>query len=308
MSTSEALVAAIQTLPAAPTTGSAAPTAATASCEVAAAKPYPYQLPLGRTALVLIDFQRDFIYEGGFGAALGNDVALLKVRASALRTWRVLRCAVPWLRAVGIWHRNKHVVSPRLRPPTHPPPTPCPCCLQASLPGAQRLLAAARQAGLMVVHTLEAHKPDLSGECARVMSDDVVLLAPQRSCCHAPALSMPQPQPPSAPPRTAPSDRLPSASLPARLAPTPPCPPGADLPPSKQSRGNLPEGLRIGDVGAMGRILVAGEPGNGIVDEVAPVEVGGWVGAWMGGGGGGREGGWVGRRVGGCLDGWQGRK
>ena len=38
--------------------------------------------------------------------------------------------------------------------------------LQASLPGAQRLLAAARQAGLMVVHTLEAHKPDLSGEGA----------------------------------------------------------------------------------------------------------------------------------------------
>lgn len=119
------------------------------------ARPYPYPLPLAGTALVMIDFQRDFMLEGGFGATLGNEVGLLK----------------------------------------------------ASLPAAQRLLAAARGAGLLVVHTLEAHKPDLS-----------------------------------------------------------------DLPPSKLTRGNLPPGLRIGDEGSMGRILVAGEHGNGIVDEVAPVE------------------------------------
>ena len=83
MSTSEALVAAIQKLPAAPAKPPPAMNGSspTGSCEVACAKPYPYQLPLGRTAVVMIDFQRDFIYEGGFGAALGNDVALLKVRA-----------------------------------------------------------------------------------------------------------------------------------------------------------------------------------------------------------------------------------
>jgi hypothetical protein len=49
--------------------------------------------------------------------------------------------------------------------------------------------------------------------------------------------------------------------------------PDADLPPSKLSRGNPPPGMRIGDRGAMGRILVAGEPGNAIVEEVAPIEV-----------------------------------
>jgi nicotinamidase-related amidase len=42
-----------------------------------AADPYPYQLPPGRTALVVIDMQRDFIEPGGFGDALGNDVSRL---------------------------------------------------------------------------------------------------------------------------------------------------------------------------------------------------------------------------------------
>lgn len=42
----------------------------------------------------------------------------------------------------------------------------------------------------------------------------------------------------------------------------------SDCPPSKQHRGNSE--LKIGDEGPMGRILVLGEPGNGIVDELAP--------------------------------------
>jgi nicotinamidase-related amidase len=48
----------------------------------------------------------------------------------------------------------------------------------------------------------------------------------------------------------------------------------SDCPPAKRLRGQ--PSLRIGDLGAMGRILVAGEPGNQIVAELAPVE-GEWV-------------------------------
>lgn len=74
------------------------------------AQPFPYEFDPVKTALVVIDMQRDFIEPGGFGEALGNDVSLLE-------------------KAVG------------------------PCA---------QLLAACRKAGMLVVHTKEAHKPDLS--------------------------------------------------------------------------------------------------------------------------------------------------
>jgi biuret amidohydrolase len=43
----------------------------------------------------------------------------------------------------------------------------------------------------------------------------------------------------------------------------------SDCPPAKRLRGK--PGLRIGDTGPMGRILVRGEPGNAIVSACAPV-------------------------------------
>jgi len=76
--------------------------------------------------------------------------------------------------------------------------------LQAIVPAAQRVLAAWRHAGGCVVHTREAHAPDLS-----------------------------------------------------------------DCPRAKRERGS--PRLRIGDVGPMGRILVAGEPGNQIIPALAPL-------------------------------------
>jgi len=115
------------------------------------ALPYPYEFPLRRVALLLIDMQRDFIEPGGFGSTLGNDV------------------------------------------------TP----LAAIVPDTARLLAGFRRAGLAVVHTKEAHRPDLS-----------------------------------------------------------------DCPPAKLSRGRAQ--LRIGDDGPMGRILIAGEPGNDLVPALRP--------------------------------------
>jgi len=57
-----------------------------------AATPFEYVFPATRTALVVIDMQRDFIEPGGFGASLGNDVALLAPAiapiAALLAAWR----------------------------------------------------------------------------------------------------------------------------------------------------------------------------------------------------------------------------
>lgn len=119
---------------------------------LAGALPSPFSYEASKTALVVIDMQRDFIEPGGFGAALGNDVSLLG----------------------GI------------------------------VPDVARLLRHARERRWFVVHTRESHAADLS-----------------------------------------------------------------DCPPAKRLRGQ--PSARIGDMGPMGRILVRGEPGNAIVDALAPV-------------------------------------
>jgi len=117
------------------------------------AEPTPFPLAADKTALIVIDMQRDFILPGGFGESLGNDVdQLLKV--------------VPPLAA---------------------------------------LISAARDAGIMVIHTREGHQADLS-----------------------------------------------------------------DCPPAKLNRGAPSK--RIGDPGKYGRILIRGEYGHDIVDELAPVD------------------------------------
>ena len=77
--------------------------------------------------------------------------------------------------------------------------------LQKVVPPLAEVLAAARAAGMLVIHTREGHLPDLS-----------------------------------------------------------------DCPPAKLQRGKPSQ--RIGDLGANGRILIRGEYGHDIVDELAPIE------------------------------------
>ena len=56
------------------------------------ATPFPYPFAPGKTALVVIDMQRDFVEPGGFGASLGNDVTLLHTAiepiGKLLAAWR----------------------------------------------------------------------------------------------------------------------------------------------------------------------------------------------------------------------------
>ena len=58
------------------------------------AKPGPFSFDTVRTALVMIDMQRDFLLPGGFGEALGNDVSQL---VSCIEPSRAL---LEWARSV----------------------------------------------------------------------------------------------------------------------------------------------------------------------------------------------------------------
>ena len=58
------------------------------------AEPYDFEFDPRSTALVMIDFQRDFVYPGGFGESLGNDTSLLlKAVPPAERVLRACRDA-----------------------------------------------------------------------------------------------------------------------------------------------------------------------------------------------------------------------
>ena len=74
------------------------------------AEPHAVTIDTHRTAVVMIDMQRDFLEPGGFGETLGNDVSRLQVAVE-------------------------------------------PC---------RRLLCAARELGMLVIHTREGHRADLS--------------------------------------------------------------------------------------------------------------------------------------------------
>jgi nicotinamidase-related amidase len=57
-----------------------------------AARPFPFRFDPARTALVVIDMQRDFLEPGGFGESLGNDLApvaeIVPTVAALIQTFR----------------------------------------------------------------------------------------------------------------------------------------------------------------------------------------------------------------------------
>jgi len=115
------------------------------------AEPSPVAVDLDRTAVVVIDMQRDFLEPGGFGETLGNDVSRLASAVGPIK----------------------------------------------------KLLEAARKRAMLIIHTREGHRPDMT-----------------------------------------------------------------DAPKAKVERGG--PSMRIGDVGPMGRILIRGEPGHDIIEELYP--------------------------------------
>lgn len=70
------------------------------------AEPAPIAIDPASTALLLIDMQRDFLEPGGFGASLGNDVALL---AAAVPSCRSLLDRARELRMTVIHTREGHL-------------------------------------------------------------------------------------------------------------------------------------------------------------------------------------------------------
>jgi biuret amidohydrolase len=69
------------------------------------AEPGPLACELDRTAVILIDMQRDFLEPGGFGESLGNDVSLLR---AAIGPCRALLEAARGARILVIHTREGH--------------------------------------------------------------------------------------------------------------------------------------------------------------------------------------------------------
>jgi nicotinamidase-related amidase len=88
------------------------------------AEPAALTIERDQTALLIIDMQRDFLEPGGFGEALGNDVARLKAAVGPIRS----------------------------------------------------VLDAARRSGMLVVHTREGHRPDLSDATPRKLERGALTL------------------------------------------------------------------------------------------------------------------------------------
>src|SRR3981081_2630929 len=80
------------------------------------AEPTALSLDLARSALILIDMQRDFLEPGGFGAALGNDVTRLQAAVGPCRAMLAAgRAAGMWVLHTREGHRPDLTDAPRLK-------------------------------------------------------------------------------------------------------------------------------------------------------------------------------------------------
>lgn len=79
-----------------------------------AAEPESVEIDLSRTAVVIIDMQRDFLEPGGFGAALGNDISQL---AGCVEPCRQLLSAARAAGLVVIHTREGHLPDMSDAPP-----------------------------------------------------------------------------------------------------------------------------------------------------------------------------------------------
>jgi nicotinamidase-related amidase len=80
------------------------------------AEPYPFEFEVGRTALMMIDFQRDFVYPGGFGESLGNDTSpLLAALKPAERVLKACRAAGMFVIHTREGHRSDLSDLPRAK-------------------------------------------------------------------------------------------------------------------------------------------------------------------------------------------------
>src|SRR6201987_3671136 len=79
------------------------------------AEPNSISIDPDKSALVIIDMQRDFLEPGGFGAALGNDVSRLQ---AAVAPCREVLSAARRVGMLGIHTREGHRPEPT-EPPRH---------------------------------------------------------------------------------------------------------------------------------------------------------------------------------------------
>ena len=120
------------------------------------ATPFPYPFAPGKTALVVIDMQRDFVEPGGFGASLGNDVSLLHSAiepiARLLDAWRARDWPVVHTREAHLADLSDCPPAKRLRgAPT----------LRIGEPGAMGRLLVRGEAGTAIIPALAPRRGEL---------------------------------------------------------------------------------------------------------------------------------------------------